>query len=182
MRADRMKTQRKWRGLVGSVAGLLLCTLSAAPARAETLLTDTTLVTGTQSSVFSFDAPGPGTITVELTSLNWPQPLSSLNFLATSGNNVLSAWSGSGSATRFFQIGSGGMFFADVTAIAGGPLDVGVYSLSLIFTPATPVPLPAAGGLLLGGCVALLALGWRARRRGVFETKSSCVTGSITLV
>ena len=167
MKADVIKTARgrgAGRGTrIGRLAWLLLCALAAAQVHAETLLTDTTLVTGTQSAVFSFAAPGPGTVTVQLSDINWPQPLSSLNFLASSGNNVLSSWSTQGSATRLFQVTGGGDFFADVTAAAGGSLDVGLYSLTLTFAPAVPVPLPSAFALLLAACVLLLALGRTAR-------------------
>lgn len=165
MRADVIRTTKGRGNRIGRLAWLLLCALAAAQVHASTLLTDTTLVTGSQSSVFSFDAPGPGTVTVELSDINWPQPLSSLSFLASSGNNVLSSWSTAGSATQYFQLAAGGSFFADVTATAGGSLDVGVYSLTLIFTPAAPVPLPSAAALLLAACLTLLALGYVARRR-----------------
>jgi hypothetical protein len=53
------------------------------------------------------------------------------------------------------------MYFADIVATAGGPLDLGVYSLSIKFVSATtPVPLPSAAWLLLAGLGALLAW-WR---------------------
>jgi hypothetical protein len=144
-------------------AALLLCVMCATAARAsEVLLSDTTLVTGSETGVFSFDTPGAGTVSVQLTNLDWPQALSSLSFVATTASHVLSSWSDPGSAgshTLSFQVTGSGAFFADVTAVAGGPLDLGVYSFSLEFTPAIgPVPLPASGWLLLGGMLALIGL------------------------
>lgn len=141
----------------------LLLTLVVAPVtRAETvLLSDTTLITGSESSVFSFQAPGPGTLIVQLTDVKWPQTLSSLSFMATNGSHVLESWSDPGSqldANLTFQI-TGGRYFADVMAAAGGPLDLGVYSLSIDFKSAnSPVPLPASGWLLLAGVLAFAAL------------------------
>jgi hypothetical protein len=179
MKADVTRT-RQVRGIrIGRLAWLLLCALAAAQVHASTLLTDTTLVTGSQSSVFSFDAPGPGTVTVELSDINWPQPLSSLNFLASSGDAVLSSWSTSGSATQYFQIAAGGPFFADVTATAGGSLDVGVYSLTLLFTPAAPVPLPSAAALLLAACLVLLALSRLARVRAAEGAQRVAVAAAV---
>lgn len=146
------------RGLLTRVTGLamlLLGMLAATLAQASVLVADTTLVSGSETAVFSFDAPGPGTVSVQLTNLNWPQALSSLSFLATNANQVLSSWSepaGSSAAQSLsFQLAAGGTYFADVTATAGGVLDLGAYSFALNFTPAAPpVPLPSSGALLLG--------------------------------
>jgi hypothetical protein len=55
-----------------------------------------------------------------------------------------------------FQVGAG-TYFAHVMAIAGGDLNLGLYSLLLTFTPSA-VPLPAAAGLLLMGMLVLFAL------------------------
>jgi hypothetical protein len=126
----------------------------------QLLIASTTLVSGSESAVYSFNAPGPGTVSVQLTNLDWPQALSSLNFMATTANQVLSSWSDAGSGPQFasFQVASSGTYFADISAVAAGPLDLGLYSLSLEFTPAVPVPLPASGGLLLIGAAGLMAL------------------------
>lgn len=143
------------------LAALLLCALMATLAQASTvLLADTTLVTGSESAVFSFNAPGPGTVSVQLTNLAWPQALSSLSFTATTANQVLTSWSDASLSTQSasFLVAAGGTYFADIMAVAGGPLDLGVYSFSLGFTPAAPVPLPSSGALLLGGVAGILGL------------------------
>ena len=153
-----------------ATAGLLVGCMVAVAARADmVLLSDTTLVTGTESSVYSFNAPGPGTVTVQLTSLAWPQALNSLSFMASTPSQVLSWWSdpssqpATGPQGLTFQVNGAGTYFADVTAAAGGALDLGVYSLSLTFTPAGTVPLPPSG-LLLAGALALI-FGWYWRHR-----------------
>lgn len=145
------------------LAMLLLCSMTLTAAQASTvLLADTTLVAGTESAVYSFSAPGPGTVSVQLTNLDWPQALSSLSFMATTANQVLSSLSAPSSASTqslTFPVAGGGTYFADVMAAAGGPLDLGIYSFSLNFTPAgSPVPLPASGALLLGGIGGIVGL------------------------
>jgi hypothetical protein len=144
------------------LAALLFYALMATVAQASTvLISDTTLVSGSESAVFSFETPGPGTVSVQLTNLDWPQSLSSLSFMATTANRVLSPWADETSGTQAlsFQVAGSGTYFADITAVAGGPLDLGVYSFSLDFTPAVPaVPLPASAVLLLGGVAGIVGL------------------------
>jgi hypothetical protein len=128
------------------------------------LLNDTSLVVGSQSAVFSFEAPGPGVVVAQVVNVDWPQALSSLSFSAGSASKVMSSWSDAGtqgSATLSFDVSGPGMYFADIEATAGGPLDLGVYSMCIKFTSA--VPLPASAWLLAAGLVALLA-GWRFLR------------------
>lgn len=167
MKSSNTAAIRRQRSRVrmSGLAALLLWGMVTSGARAATvLLSDTTLITGSESAVFSFDAPGPGTVSVQLTNLDWPQALSSLSLAATSANQVL--WSSPssqaalvGTQDPFFQVAKGGTYFADVMATAGGALDLGVYSLSITFTPAgAPVPLPASGGLLLVGILVLIGL------------------------
>ena len=156
MKLKRWKT-RTIRGL----AMLLLYAVAATVAQASTVLvSDTTLVTGSQSATFSFQAPGPGTVSVQLTDLDWPQALSSLSFMAATPGQVLASGSPSSTMQSFaFQVAAGGAYFADVMAAAGGSLDLGAYSFYLSFTPAgTPVPLPSSGVLLLCGVAGLIGL------------------------
>jgi hypothetical protein len=159
------RVQARPSGAVLLLAGML----AVSTARAETvLLADTTLVSGTSTAVFSFNVPGPGTVDAQVSNLDWPQPLTSLTFMATTGNQVLSSWSDGAAATSqtlLFKV-TAGTYFADVLTTAGGPLDLGLYSLSLTFTPAV-VPLPSSLGLLLGGLAVCGLLVRRARRAAV---------------
>ena len=191
---------------MGSCLVLLLCSMGATHAGAETVLvSNTSLVAGSQSSVYSFQAPGPGTVVAQVTNVDWPQTLNSLSFTASSASQVMASWSdppsqtsqtlsfqvaGPGFATgeeakqvknaiflwkvhqpqdfgrrSAVQVAGPGMYFANVMAAAGGPLDLGVYSLLISFAPAVPVPPPSAGWLLLSGILTLAA--WWRRSAGV---------------
>ena len=146
----------------GVWVALALCGLAVQQARAETVLVSTTsLVVGSQSSAYSFQTPGAGTVVAQVTNVDWPQALSSLSFVAGSADQVMSSWSepsSQSSATLSFNVPGPGMYFADILATAGGSLDLGVYSLSIGFQPAAPVPLPAPAWLLAAGLATLLAL------------------------
>jgi hypothetical protein len=148
----------------GPLATLLAFATVAAhspAAHADTmLLASTNLVTGSSAATFSFDAPGSGTVTAQISSLPWPVPLSALSFSATTATDTLSSWSTTGAMAapqvEQFQVGAG-TYFAHVMATAGGSLDLGLYSLLVTFTPSA-VPLPAAGGMLLIGLLVLFTL------------------------
>jgi hypothetical protein len=103
---------------------------------------------------------------VALTNIAWPQTLSNLSFLASTPSTVLSSWSTSASQTGSFGVNSSGTYFADVQATAGGPMNLGVYSLELTFSPQTPVPLPASSWLLLAGILTIV--GWLRTKGGAW--------------
>jgi hypothetical protein len=153
---------------VGWITCLALLCLSQAPhARADTmLLSTTTMVSGTESAVFSFDAPSAGTVTATLSNLPWPTPLSTLSFLATSATETLSSWSAPVTQAESFQVGAG-TYFAHIMAAATGPLNLGIYSLNLSFAPA--VPLPASDWLLVIGVLILFGLTRILSAFGSFE-------------
>ncbi len=161
-----MKMTKTMRPLkLGLVAPLALTCLSLAPhARADTvLLAQTTLVSGTNSTVDSFTATQKGTVTVSMKGLDWaPTTLSALSFSATSASDVLASWNGTGmtSNTLTFDVGPG-TYFAHIMATAGGALDLGLYSMVMTFNPNVgppPMPLPASGWMLLIGMFALMGL------------------------
>jgi hypothetical protein len=159
MKGETMKTTKTMRPSLklGLLAPLALTCLSVAPhARADSiLLAQTTLVSGTESTLDSFTAPSAGTVTVNLQSLNWPTALNALSFSVTSSSQVLASWNGTGIASDVatFDVGAG-TYFAHIMATAGGALDLGLYSLMMTFTPNSgppPVPLPPSGWMLLTG-------------------------------
>lgn len=142
---------------------------SADTITAENLLQQSTLVINQQSNVYAVTAPGAGTLTVQLEDILWPTALQSLSASIDSPGNVLGSLSASGYLS--LNIPSEGTYYADVTSQAGALLDIGVYSLQINFYPqGTPVPLPAALGLLLSGLVMLggARFVWRRMRNESF--------------
>lgn len=174
------------RQLLGAatVVGLTLA-LGAGPGRAladelspDVLLKQSTLVINQQSNVYDFTVPGPGTLTIELEDLVWPNPLSSLSFSLDSARNVL-GWVGSDGGLTL-SMSHGGSYFVDVTGNAGGAFDLGLYSMQVDFyAQGTTVPLPAALILLLSG-LAVLGGAHLARMRRECAMKASCMPSSMT--
>jgi hypothetical protein len=138
--------------------------LLAPGARADTLLlAQTTLISGSESTVDSFTVMSPGTVTVALQNDAWPQQdsLSGLSFMASSGTQVLSSWSTLTSDTESFAV-TPGTYFAHITGTATGPMDLGLFSLSVSFAPnAPPIPLPASLWMLLLGLLVVGVVAWR---------------------
>jgi hypothetical protein len=164
--------------LLGAATGAgVALAFGAAPARVmadtlspDVLLSQSTLVINQQSDVYDFTAPGPGTLTVQLEDLTWPDPLSSLMFSLDSARSVLGWVASAGELT--LSMAHGGSYFVDVTGVAGGALDLGLYSLQVDWTP---VPLPAALVLMLSG----LGILGGARLVGC-AMKASCMPSSMT--
>ena len=152
-------------GLVSMAALVGLAAVPAAQAD-QILIAQTSMITGTVSTVDSFTAPGTGTVTIQLANIPWPSALSSLSFFASSGTQVVASGTVplpngpiSGTMLDSFQV-SPGTYFAHITGTAApGSSDLGLYSMQVSFAPA--VPLPAAAWLLVGGLVMLLGVGSR---------------------
>jgi hypothetical protein len=144
-----------------AMAAVAAAALFVGSARASVVLYDSAgFIQGQQSGMESFNVTGPGTLTVELTNVDWPMSLSSLNATISSPQSGLLGPE-MGVGTQSFQV-AGGEIFAQWFGTAQGPLDAGVYALKIEFTPAAlPVPLPATIILLISG-LALLA--WHRRR------------------
>jgi hypothetical protein len=143
------------------VLGLGIVALPMSRANADTVLYDGSgFMTGTESFSQSFNLTAPGTLTVTLSNVAWPQKLASLNFLLSSANGTMGPEMGEGTYT--FAVVAGGNVFAQWFGTAQGPLNAGVYSLKIDFAPsAVAVPLPTSAALLLSGLALLL---WQRRR------------------
>jgi hypothetical protein len=151
-----MKTLRlRW------ILPCLLGWLAAGSASASEVLYDGSgFMSGQQSFTDAFQVSGPGTLTVSLANIAWPEQLASLNMVVGTTSGLLGPEMGPGSQT--FDIKNAGMVYADWFGTAQGPLDTGVYSMSIQFVPAgTAVPLPYSIALLMSGLALLI---WQRRR------------------
>ncbi len=127
----------------------------------EVLYDNAGFVRGQQSFSQSFDLGGPGTLTVTLSNIAWPQSLSSLNLVVSTPSGLLGPEMGVGTDT--FKVAGPGMVYAQWFGTAQGPLDVGVYGVKVNWQQVA-VPLPTSIAFLLSG-LALLAWHRRARRQ-----------------
>ena len=127
---------------------------------AEVLYEGTGFMSGQQSFTDAFQVSGPGTLTVSMANIAWPQQLASLDMVVSTASGLLGPEMGPG--TQTFDIKNPGMVYAQWFGTAQGPLDTGVYSMNIQFVPAgTAVPLPYSIALLASGLVLLL---WQRRR------------------
>src|SRR5271154_90055 len=97
----------------------------------DSLLQQSTLVVNEQSDVYSFIAPGPGTLVVQLADIVWPTALQALGLTINSPSSVMGSLPTSGSVD--VSVSHAGTYYADVTGQAGGALDLGLYSLNVDF-------------------------------------------------
>lgn len=130
---------------------------------AEVLYDNAGFVEGQQSFVQSFNITGPGTLTITMSNIAWPEPLANLDVVLGTSGGLMGPAMGAGSES--FNVNSG-VVFAQWFGTAQGPLDVGVYSMKIVFQPnGSVVPLPASIFLLPCGLLSLAV--WRRRRREV---------------
>jgi len=150
--------------LAGAAAAAVLaivCISGPQRAKAEMIsatspLLETTLVSSQQTNLYAFDAPGAGTLSISLKDWGFPVPLQQLTASILSQDQVLGSLNPLQSSDWSFDvpITGAGLFDAFVAAEAGSfnGLQYGAYSMSISFEPAaSPVPLPPAVDLLLGG-------------------------------
>jgi hypothetical protein len=134
--------------------------MPAGAARADTLLYDgISVISGSQSSVQSFNVTGPGSLTITLSSIPWLDTVSDLTGFLTTASGMIGTTIGAGSET--VDVGAG-TYYAHWFGDAQGAYNLGVVGLKISFLPsAAPVPLPASFVLLLSGLG--LLFGWQRR-------------------
>jgi hypothetical protein len=150
-------------------AFIALCVSSVMPAWADSLpapllSSDTpysslVLVRGGTLTSATMMTASAGTVTVKLSDLTFTQALSALSFSLSDPTAQLHATSGAG--VWSWDVSAPTLLYATVYAVAGTAKNIGLYALDVSFTPTqlpdqVPVPLPAAGWMLLSGIASLL--------------------------
>ena len=135
-------------------------------------------VRGASLTSATMQTASAGTLTVKLTDLTWPQALGTLSFSLSNSTSPLFNTSGPGVWT--WQLNTPTLLYASVYASATGAKNTGLYSLNISFVPSAlpeqaPVPLPAAGWMLLSGVMALFA----ARRKHTDVTQAVFTHGKL---
>lgn len=110
-----------------------------------------------------FIVPVSGLLTVSLTDLLFPGPTATLDFALVDGSAVLGVIDGSGTLQYSVVTSTPRSLFGYVFAVAAPGINSGAYSLDVkLESTVAPVPLPAAGWMLLSG---IGLLGFSSRRR-----------------
>lgn len=153
------------------VLATLCLALGAMSAHADflpgTVFDSTTLVTGAGLNAGSFSVSGPGTLTIKLSDLLWPQAAQTLDFALSSVGGVVANLSGVGELK--YEVTGPATFFASVYAVpdVGSTTPGAVYNLNISFVPSAAVPLPAGAWLVMSGLAGLAGL----RRKQAIVTK-----------
>jgi len=154
--------------VLGAAGAVAVCSMGVPRADATVIYDGVGFMTGTQAFTDSFSVSSPGTLTVTLGNVGWPQPLSSLNLLVGSPSGAIGTMNASNSTslTSTFDVQSGNILAQWYGTAQSSGLDAGVYSLEIQFQPSgsgtNPVPLPTSIGLLLSGLGLLI---WQRRTR-----------------
>jgi hypothetical protein len=122
---------------------------------------------GQQSFEDSFSITAPGTLTITLSDMQWPDPLANLNLTLSTPKGMLGPTMGAGTET--FDVTSGNVY-AQWFGTAQGALEAGAYGLKISYAAATPVPLPTSAALLLSGLALLI---WQRRARPALSRSAS---------
>jgi hypothetical protein len=155
-------TMKIRRFLPASILLLAAWASGAGAARADTLLYDgLSVISGSQSSVQSFNVTAPGTLTMTLSNIPWLDVVSNLSgFLSTATAQIGNTITGAG--TESFDLGAG-TYYAHWFGDAQGTYNLGVVGLKITFQPgAVPVSIPTSFLLMLSGLGILF--GWQSRR------------------
>ena len=135
----------------------LAANLANAPVPIGTLASQTNLFSGPESADFSIDVPGPGDLLVQLSSINvgsWVD--ADLSLSVNSATGLLESASGVTGTDLLSPLAVTGpeQLFVNLTGQATGSLDLGLYSVNVVFQPSA-VPLPSSAWLLVGGLAGL---------------------------
>ena len=158
----RQGMRRVWvGGLLGMVV-LLGTTAAHADALGTKVYESTTLVTHSQIDLQTLNLTGAGTVTVKFTDLQWPDLLGSLSFTLFDATHTIGTYPPDGSklttGSAAFHVDSAGTYYASIFASPAAGKSGGLYNAQIYFSPmAAPVPLPAAGWLLLSGIAGVVA-------------------------
>jgi hypothetical protein len=164
----------KIRSVLTAICALALGSIGAHSSRASEVLYDGVgFLQGTQTFTDSFNLASPGTLTVTLGNIPFPDALSGLQLLVSTPSGSLGTMQQEtvGSSTSSFAVTSGNVT-AQWFGTAQGAMDTGVYSLEIQYQPGSnAVPLPTSIALLLSGIGLLL---WQRRTRS-----EACVRSSV---
>jgi hypothetical protein len=148
------------RVLMALVCALALWSIGSNSVQAGEVLYDGSgFLRGTQTFTDSFSVSTPGTLTVTLANIAFPELLANLNLIMTSPSGLLGPEVGAGTST--FDVTAGNVT-AQWFGSAQGPLNTGMYSMHIEFQAGSPVPLPTSIALLLSGLGLLV---WQRRTR-----------------
>ena len=119
-------------------------------AHADTILvSQSTMISGSFSGVYSFATTQSGTINLRLENIAWPERLAVLSCNLYDRDNLLGSLATTGEL--HIDVTGPGTYFSHLYAQAAGLLDLGIFSLNVTFraNSAPAVPLPPAVWLLL---------------------------------
>jgi len=153
-----MKIRRFW---PASILLFAAWALGAGAARADTLLYDgISVISGSQSTVQSFNVTTPGMLTMTLSNIPWLDVVSNLSGFLTTASGEIGTTIGAGSES--VSVGAG-TYYAHWFGDAQGAYNLGVVGLKITFQPgAVPVSLPTSFVLMLSGLGILF--GWQSRK------------------
>lgn len=121
----------------------------------------TTLVTQPQIDLQPLTLSNAGTVTINFTDMKWPDLLGSLSFTLFDATHVIGSYSlpaGSTTGTGVFDVNAAGNYYASIFASPAAGQVGGLYNAKIYFQTLAPVPLPAAGWLMLSGIAGLAAI------------------------